>query len=254
MDYRTLELNIVSAKDIKNVNRFTKMHVYAVVSIIGDPQHNQVAKTPLHRQAGDSPTWNFSVRFTINETLAKQNRLTLLIQLFSHRSILGDKEIGSVRVTVNELLDRAGDGKSLQHMNYDVRKPSGKAKGVLNISYKFGEAFATAYPPPPHVGSSSMPYPSAPPQQGAPYGYPPPPPYGGHPPPTQPGYGYPAQPGYGYPQVQQQARRNNFGMGMGAGLLGGALGGMLIGDMISDAGAYDAGYDAGFDDGGGFDF
>ncbi|XP_028776480.1 protein SRC2-like [Neltuma alba] len=262
MDYRTLELNIVSAKDIKKVSHLSKMHVYAVASIIDDPQQNQLAKTPIHRHAGDSPTWNFAVQFTFNESLAKQNRLTLYIRLFSHRSIFGDKEIGSVRVPVNELIDRAGDGNSLQHMNYDVRKPSGKSKGVLNISYKFGEKFtgppptvpkeapAMAYPPPPPpMGSSSMPYPPPPPQHGAPYGYPPPPPYGGYPP-TQPGYGYPAQPGYGYPPVHAPAKKSKFGMGMGAGLMGGALGGLLIGDMISDASAYDAS----FDDGAGFDF
>lgn len=261
MEYRNLELNILSAKDLKNVSLFSKMNVYAVVSITGDPQEKQSAKTPVHRHAGTDPTWNFTANFTVNENLARQNQLTLHIKLRSQRSLFGDKQIGRVQVPLKELLDQPGDGKSLQYVNYQVRKSSGKAQGAISLSYKLGEKFtaapALAHPPPP-IGSTSAPY-HAPP----PYGYPPPPSYGGYPPPQQgygyphpghPGYGYPPQAGYGYPPVQAPAKKSKFGMGMGAGLLGGALGGLLIGDMISDANAYDSGYDAGFDDAGGFDF
>ncbi|KAI4317605.1 hypothetical protein L6164_025463 [Bauhinia variegata] len=273
MAYRTLELNIISAKDIKNVNFFTKMDVYAVVSLVGDYQQNQKTKSPVDKNGGTSPNWNFPVKFTINELDARQNRLSLQIKIISNRPFVGDKEIGHVYVPIKELLDQPGDGKSFQYLSYQVRKPSGKPKGSLNLSYKFvdsgdkmskgKEEPVMAYPPPGAAGSSSGPYPGAypppygayphpqPPQYAPGYGYPQPP-YGGYPPP-QPGYGYPAQPGYGYPPVQQPQKKNKFGMGLGAGLLGGALGGMLIGDMVSDAAAYDAGYDAGFDDAGGFD-
>ncbi|KAI9122913.1 hypothetical protein K1719_005802 [Acacia pycnantha] len=291
MDHLPLELTLISAKDLKDVNLFSKMDVYAVVSISGDAYQNQKSKTPVDRDGGTSPTWNFLMKFNINESLARQNHLTIEIKLKSERSMAGDKDIGVVHIPVKELLDNTGDGKSAQFVSYQVRKPSGKPKGSLNFSYKFGEkvtasvaapawkanpegvtkgAPVMAYPPP-AVGSSSMPaygapYPppqgAYPPPQGA---YPPPPPqyaagYGNPPPPYQGGYppaygGYPPQqPGYGYPPVQQKQKKNKSGMGLGAGLLGGALGGLLIGDMISDAGSYDAGYDAGFDDGGGFDF
>lgn len=283
MDYIPLELTLISAKDLKDVNLFSKMAVYAVVSISGDPYQNQKVKTPVDREGGKNPAWNFPIKFTINEPAARQNRLSLEIKLRSER-MSGDRDVGSVHVPVKELLDQPGDGKSSQFVGYQVRKPSGKPKGSLNFSYKFGEKVAApatvasapaavskdepvmAYPPP-GVGSSS----AAPALYAAPYpkehGYPPPPPtpqyaagYGYPPPQYQGGYppaygGYPPpQPGYGYPPVQQPAKKNKFGMGLGAGLLGGALGGLLIGDMVSDASGYDAGYDAGFDDGGGFDF
>ncbi|KAJ1395202.1 C2 domain [Sesbania bispinosa] len=270
MDYRTLELNLSSAKDLKNVNLFTKMNVYAVVSISGDPNHHHnKTKTPVDRNAGKNPTWNFPIKLTINESLARQNRLTLEIKLRCERSLSTDKDIGTVHVPLKELLDQTGDGKSFQHVSYQVRKPSGKPKGALNFSYKFSENLAApanpkaepvAVYPPPVAGSTSAPYaepyPAQPPQYATGYVYPPPPQsYGGYPQ-HQAGYGYPQQGGYGYPPAPaaQRAGKNNFGMGLGAGLLGGALGGLLIGDMISDAGGYDAGYDAGFGDAGGFDF
>ncbi|KAL2339045.1 hypothetical protein Fmac_013491 [Flemingia macrophylla] len=281
MEYRTLELNLGSAKDLKDANLFSKMDVYAVVSLSGD----QKIKTPVDRNGGTNPTWNFPLKFTFQESLARQNRLTLQIKLRCERTLAADKDVGEVHVPLRELLDQPGDGKSFQHVSYQVRKPSGKPKGALNFSYKIAapvKPSASAPPPPqvppvpkvepvtaypaPAVGSTSASYPPPPPPQyAAGYGYPPAPAqpgYGyaaqpGYGYPAQAGYGYPAQPGYGYgypPPRAAAPAKNKFGMGLGAGLLGGALGGLLIGDMISDVGSYDAGYDAGFDDAGGFDF
>ncbi|KAG5006042.1 hypothetical protein AAZX31_09G045100 [Glycine max] len=288
MEYRTLELNIISAKDIKNVNLFSKMDVYAVVTLSGDPLHPQGATTHVHKDAGSNPTWNYPVKFSVNESLAKENRLSLEIKLVSDRT-LGDTVIGTVHVPLRELMDNPGDDGSFRQVSYQVMKQSGKSKGSLNFSYKVGEHVPAPAPkapktgqepvmayPPTGAGSSSMPYgtphpPPPPPVAGSGgYGYPPQQAYGGYPPQQgygyppqaagygypqhQSGYGYPQQPGYGYPPQAQKPKKNKFGMGLGAGLLGGALGGMLIGDMVSDAADYDAGYDAGFDDAGGFDF
>lgn len=221
MEYRTLEINVVSAKDLNDVNIITKMDVYAVVSIYGD--HRSKQKTPVDREGGKNPTWNFPMKFNVDVSAADQNRLTLLIQLRCERT-LGDKVIGEVLVPVKELLDTgttASSGNSLQFVSYQVRKPSGKPKGVLNLSYRFQEKFTNApaktdgqvaaYPAtvepttaysavaapktdeavtayPAAIGSSSVyPPPPYPPQPGYLY------------PPTQPGYAYPPPPGYGYP-------------------------------------------------------
>nr|GMD75967.1 protein SRC2-like [Ipomoea batatas] len=329
MEHRTLEINVMSAKDLNKVNLISKMDVYVVVSISGgDEKSNQKAKTPVDRLGDTNPSWNSPMRFTIDEAAARQNRLNLLFKVRCDRA-LGDKDIGEVWVPIKELLDSpATGGSGKQFVSYQVRKPSGKPKGQLTFSYQFGEkitggataapavamaaapaaahkvdepvkthppvgpAFAvTAYPvvgsssgyaPPRDVpaGGGAYPPPAYPPQGGPPpppggygqpptayspagygyppppqsgYGYPPPPQAGyGYPPPPQAGYGYPPQPGYGYPPVQQPAKKNKFGLGLGAGLLGGAIGGMLIGDAISDSAAYDAGYSDGFDSG--FDF
>ncbi|KAK1390478.1 C2 domain-containing protein [Heracleum sosnowskyi] len=257
MEYRTLDVNIIAAKGLKNVNLFSKLEVYAVVTISGgDPRAKQ--RTQTDKINGTNPTWNFPMKFTVDEMAAQQNHLTLVITLRAERA-LGDKDVGEVRVPMKEIM---GDGKGVEFVNYQVRKASGKPKGELNFSYKFSEKIAGAS----HVTSKSdepvTAYPAAAPAVGSSSGYPPqaggyPPagyPQGGQPqqqgynnyPPPQQGYGYPPQqPGYGYPPQQVQKPKSKFGGGgMGLGLLGGALGGLLIGDMISD----------GFDDGGGFDF
>lgn len=260
------------------------MDVYAVVSISGDPRGKSKQKTPVAKDGGTDPQWNHSMRFTIDEAAAQGNRLTLKIKLVSDRSF-GDKKIGKVFVPIKQLLDETAKGvgeKSERTLTFAVRTPSGKEKGTVEFSYKFGEKYTVQAPPPPakkaaepvtaypqgYPGSSSG-YPAGgahPHPVGSAYAYPPPggyppPPQGyGYPPAPQPGYaygGYPQPaPGYGYPPVQQPHKPQRSGMGglaLGAGA--GLLGGLLIGDMISDVGdaaAYDAGYDAGFGDG--FDF
>ncbi|KAK1291595.1 hypothetical protein QJS10_CPB17g01368 [Acorus calamus] len=293
MAHRTLEITLISAKDLKNVNLFSSMEVYAVVSVSGDPRSKQ--KTPTDRSGGRNPSWNHTLRFTVDDSPSAVDRLVLHFLLRAERA-LGDRDIGEVQVPLKELLSdssSSASGGSAKFVSYQVRKPSGKPKGVLNFSYKFGERFSAAVAPPPPPATVAPPtqkhkhdepvtaYPAGsssgyPPPPGAYPAYPPPPQhagYAGYPPPPQAAYGYPppppaGYPGYppppagyggypGYPPVQQPPRKNKFGgagMGLGAGLLGGALGGLLIGDMISDSGGYDGGYDGGFDDGGGFDF
>ncbi|KAL5566045.1 hypothetical protein UlMin_029209 [Ulmus minor] len=272
MECRPLDITLISATDLKDVNLLSKMDVYAVVSISGESKSKQ--KTPVDKDSGPNPKWNYTIKFTIVESTVQQNQLTLKIKIMSDRS-LGDRKIGEVHVPIKELFDNLGGEKSEKRTSYSVRLPNGKHKGTVNFAYKFGEKFTAPAPnlhrkleepvmayPPGQAGPSygHPPHGGYPPQGGA-YPYPPP---GGYPP--QPGYGYPppaAAPGHGYPpyapppayayQQPQKPKRNggNMALGLGAGLLGG----LLIGDMVSDVGDM-ASYDAGYDDalGGGFDF
>jgi len=237
MGERTLEINVISARDLKDVNYISKMDVYAVVSISGDDSKRkpkQKTKTPVDRAGGKNPTWNFPIKFTIPQTPLAENRLNLVFNLKCERA-LGDKDVGEVNVPVKELMDSAGDGKSMKFVSYQVRKPSGKPKGEVSFSFKFSwiekvvvpevstaaaakatnssSQPVTAYAAVPVVGPSSVPYagpgsyPPPPPGYEYPppppgYGYPPPPPYGGYAPPPQPGYGYPPPPGYGSQPAQ----------------------------------------------------
>uniref|UniRef100_A0A0V0HSA6 Putative formin-A-like n=1 Tax=Solanum chacoense TaxID=4108 RepID=A0A0V0HSA6_SOLCH len=237
MEYRTLDINVVSGKDLNKVNLITKMDVYVVVSISGadDDRSNQKTKTHVDHDGDNNPTWNFPIKFTIDDNAAVQNRLHLVFKLRCQRA-LGDKDIGQVDVPIKELLESSNSSNgSKQFVSYQIRKPSGKPKGQLTFSYQFSDKITgntvvdskiensvTAYPavnPTPMVGSTSV-YPP-PPQQGPSGLYPPPPTYAcggsGPAPPPPVGYppypppasaGYPPQPvgyppvaagGYGYP-------------------------------------------------------
>ncbi|CAI9272175.1 unnamed protein product [Lactuca saligna] len=255
MNYRTLDLTLISAKGIKKPSLTGKPDVYAVAYISGTTTiTKQKLKTHVDKDGGSNPTWNFPMKFTVDEAAGLQNRLTLVVEIKAVGTF-SDKNLGEVRVPVKELLQ----GSSTQQLvSYQVRKHSGKPNGFLSFSYKLGEKFSgkaeepvMAYPPGMAVGSSAAyapPYeaagryyqqaPAATGYPGYAYQHQQQPGYGGYPPPPPPGYGgYPPQQGYGYPAaVQQPPKKNKLGMGLGAGLLGGALGGLLIGDIVSDAG------------------
>ncbi|XP_076929658.1 protein SRC2 homolog [Bidens hawaiensis] len=250
MECRVLDMTIISAKGLKKASLIGKMDVYAVVYVSGAGK-SQKLKTPVDKDGGSEPSWNFPMKLTIDEAAGLQNRTTLVVEI-KHEGTFGDKEVGEVHVPIKELLEGVSkEGKSEQFVSYQVRTPSGKPKGNLNFSYKFGEKFTvkaeeavTAYPAAMAAGSSSgyqQPYAAAPggyypPQPQPGYVYQQQQPGYGYPPPPPPGYaGYPPQQGSGYPPVQQPPKKNGLGMGLGAGLLGGALGGLLIADIASDA-------------------
>ncbi|CAN0897135.1 Protein SRC2 homolog [Linum grandiflorum] len=232
MECRRIDITIQSAKDLKDVNLFSKMDVFAAVSINGCDHRlkpkQQKQRTPIDKDCGPNPWWGHRVSFTVDEPSLQQNRITVKFELVSARN-LGDREIGGVNVPVKELFGKGDDGGGAERTaTYAVRTPSGRSKGTLTFSYKFGEKFSSpaasadhkglsnlksdpsptvAYPPPPAgyppVGSSTgsgYPYkpPSTPPAAVA-TAYPAPPP-AGYPPPQQ-GYGvypgYPPQPAYG---------------------------------------------------------
>ncbi|KAI3700884.1 hypothetical protein L2E82_45525 [Cichorium intybus] len=143
---------------------------------------------------------------------------------------LSTYDVAAVAISLSdlELLEGVSTkGKTEQLASYQVRKPSGKPKGYLSLSYKFGEKFSgkaeepvTAYPPGTATGSSSAyappagqyyPPPAAgyPPQTQAGYAYKhqQQPGYGGYPPPPPVYVGCPPQQGYGYSAVQQPPNR-----------------------------------------------
>nr|GEX26988.1 hypothetical protein [Tanacetum cinerariifolium] len=120
------------------------MDVYAVAYISGSNEETQKHKTPVDKDGDSNPTWNFPMKFTINESLALQNRLTLVVKIKTE-GMFGDKDVGEVHVPVKELL-QGFNGKVVQFVSYQVRKPSGKPKGELAFSYKFDDTLAQVAP------------------------------------------------------------------------------------------------------------
>lgn len=273
MDFRSLDVTIISADDIKNVNLLFKMSVYVVVSILG--QSKTKKKTHVHRKCGTSPRWNHRLKFAIDESALSNCSVSILFQLKCDRFFRSDKDIGEVSVPVHELLSCVGENKSAEKVvDYQVRTPSGKPKGTFKFSYKFAEKImqegegkkktnesVTCYATYPQPGYAAFP----------PFGYPngyegyhPSLGYGGYPlgthgyppPPNAPGFGFPyPPPGYGNPPPMHQVpQSDNKGMGMaaglGLGLAGGLVGGMVIGETgshVGEMGTFEEGHDCALD-------
>ncbi|KAK8952179.1 hypothetical protein KSP39_PZI003509 [Platanthera zijinensis] len=233
MAHRTLELTLISAKDLKDVNFLSKMDVYAVAAIAGD--HRSQQRTPVDRDGGKNPSWNASLRFSVPAEPSAAARLIIDVIIRSDHTF-GDRDVGEVHIPVKELLDGLNPGSKF--VSYQVRKPhSSKARGVLNLSYRFIDLPSTAapsapfqaanpaespaaYPPPasgkppkgnepvmayPAAGASGSAYPPSYPPAGGSQAYPPQGGYPAYPPHPVPQGGYSAYPpppawsGYGAP-------------------------------------------------------
>jgi hypothetical protein len=190
MAQRTLELTLISAKDLKDVNLLSKMEVYAVVSLSCDPRSRQ--RTQADRAGGRSPTWNATLRFAVPASGAG----SLHVLLRAERA-LGDRDVGEVHIPLSELLTGAPDAAvPAKFVSYQVRKiNSGKAQGVLNFSYKLGEvaksaagyapaSYAQAPPPAAYPPAASASYAQPPPAAAYPPAYAQPPPASAYPPPS----------------------------------------------------------------------
>lgn len=211
MECRSLDLTIISAEDLKDIQLIGKQDLYAVVSINGDARTKQ--KTKVDKDCGTKPKWKHQMKLTVDDTAARENRLTLVFEIVADRPIAGDKPVGEVSVPVKELLDQNKTDEE-KTVTYAVRIPNGKPKGSLKFSFKFGEKYtygssSTSHAPVPSAmdhksmdhKTMDQPVTAYPPGHGAPSAYPAGP--SGYPPQGHDdkhgggAYGYP-QPG-GYP-------------------------------------------------------
>ncbi|RLN32920.1 protein SRC2-like [Panicum miliaceum] len=281
MAYRVLEVTLLSARDLKRVNLISRMEVYAVVTISGDPLTRQCTQPDPY--GGRHPSWNTSFRFNVPATAATATGC-LHVLLRTERA-LGDRDVGEVIVPVADILTGGGAAcdpgpRPPQLASYQVRKVHRcEPRGMLNVSYRLGPIVAPQAAPLARADETAAPYvgfPVARSFYAPPYAYLPapapapaplslpPPPHpqtaGGHDvmavhPPT-PSAGaistYNLPPAAYPPQTKGNGGdRVDFGVGLGAGLVSGAISGMLAGDMMmSEAAAYNYGYRAGLADGG----
>lgn len=107
MACRTLELTLVSARDLRAVNLVSKMEVYAVAYEAGDPRSRQ--RVPADRAGGRNPTWNATVLLTVPAS-AGTGSGAVRILLRTERALGGDRDVGEVFLPLADVLAGAGTG------------------------------------------------------------------------------------------------------------------------------------------------
>lgn len=180
MAYRVLEVTIQSAKDLKRVNLITRMEVYAVVTISGDPLTRQC--TPPDPYGGRNPCWNSTFRFNVPPSATSANGC-LHVLLRTERA-LGDRDVGEVIIPLADILAGATatdpGPRPQQCASYTIRKVHRcEQRGTLNVSYRLGPVVAPQAPARSgdEHGGPVVAYPFPSPRQfvyPAPYGYLPP--------------------------------------------------------------------------------
>ncbi|VAH42466.1 unnamed protein product [Triticum turgidum subsp. durum] len=143
MAYRVLEVTLLSAKDLKSVNLITRMEVYAVATISGDPITRQC--TPPDPHGGRNPTWNATLQFAVPPTAEEATGGCLHILLRVERIFGGDRDVGEVIVPLSEILTGVGHGADYgahsmpQFASYQIRKVHRtEVRGLLYLTYRLG--------------------------------------------------------------------------------------------------------------------
>lgn len=150
----SIELKLISCKDLRAFNFFQKLTLYALVSIeSNDPtsqlteEQKQQQRTPTYRDTagdgdgGNNPEWNHEVRFDLGFLSRRRSSdssggdLFFRFEFRHDGVILGDKLIGECRVPLADLFRDSTDGVA-RFVCYEVRSGDGKPNGIFNFSYR----------------------------------------------------------------------------------------------------------------------
>ncbi|GLJ42100.1 hypothetical protein SUGI_0871800 [Cryptomeria japonica] len=206
-----VDLTVISAEDLKNVNwQYGDLRPCAVACV--DPYVKYL--TQVDPEGDTKFSWNERLFIPVTKPL-QDAELTIDI-VHDKPSELTKPLVGTARVRLSEILDEVGF-EQRQERTLKLKRPSGRPQGKLEIAicvrekrwpqqkFPYMQFYTTtdyALSPAPY-SSQQYPYGANPPPQQYPYAYgsyPPPQqyPYGSNPPPQQ----YPSGP-YGNPYPQQ---------------------------------------------------
>lgn len=128
--YAQLELNIISAQDLKEMHLFGIMQTYGVVWI----NFEKKLTTQIDRTGGTNPTWNDKAIFRVEESFLRCETSAVMMEIYSV-GCLRDTLLGTVRVLLSTLLKGYGstDFSGMSFLALQVCHPSGHPQGILNL-------------------------------------------------------------------------------------------------------------------------
>ncbi|KAL3647353.1 hypothetical protein CASFOL_008321 [Castilleja foliolosa] len=262
-----LEVTVVSAKHLKNVNwRNGDLKPYVILWV--DPDRRQATKPD---DSGSSrPVWNERFVFPLN--LAPRD-CTLTLEVFHSKPSETPKPlVGALQSDLRDIFVESDD-PSIRLREFELMRPSGRLHGKIRLKFRLierpaenyhpappsGYYYSSAPPPPmPYRGYSTAPYSSIPPPSFSPP-LPPPPqpyypysepssgyysPYYAHPPPPRPfserqsslgGPGPSAPVDYTpYDYHKRNGAKPGVGMvtGLAIGAVAGSLGGLALDESV----------------------
>ncbi|XP_054801612.1 uncharacterized protein LOC129305667 [Prosopis cineraria] len=141
--FQLLEINLISAQDLAPLSKPTK--AYAVLSL---PPHRKLT-TQIDHDGDTSPTWNEKFVFRVDQHFLHDDNSTIIIDIYAS-AWLRDILIGTVGVLLRNLLppsSRSGNRKSkLQFVALQIRRPSGRPRGILNIGVNLVDSTKRSMP------------------------------------------------------------------------------------------------------------
>lgn len=140
MDCTSIDLKVISGRDVKAFNFFQKLYIYAVVSVVDEEsKKNQHQKqldpqqTPVDRDGDGNPEWNHTLHFDL-KSIGPFDNLFLKFDLRNEGVVFGNRSIGEVRIPMKDLIEEFHG--AVRYLSYQVRNSNGHPNGVLSFSYK----------------------------------------------------------------------------------------------------------------------
>ncbi|VVB07265.1 unnamed protein product [Arabis nemorensis] len=137
--FQLLELNIISAQDLAPVSR--KMKTYAVAWVHSERK----LTTRVDYSGGGNPTWNDKFVFRVSEDFLYADTSAVVIEIYALHWFR-DVHVGTIRVLISNLIPpnrrpgyRSNDEyrhtppPGMRFVALQVRRPSGRPQGILNI-------------------------------------------------------------------------------------------------------------------------
>ncbi|KAL6535181.1 hypothetical protein OROMI_026555 [Orobanche minor] len=130
--FQLLEINIISAQDLEPV--FKKMKTYARAWV----NPNRKLSSCVDTEGNNNPTWNDKFVFRVDEDFLREDTSAVMIEIYASHW-LRDVNVGTVRVLVGNLIPppvlsrRNNHHIGMRFVALQVRRPSGRPQGILNI-------------------------------------------------------------------------------------------------------------------------
>ncbi|GER50181.1 calcium-dependent lipid-binding family protein [Striga asiatica] len=131
--FQLLEINIISGQDLKPI--FKKMKTYARAWV----NPTRKLSSCIDSDGNNNPTWNDKFVFRVDEEFLHEDKSAVIIEIYATHW-LRDVVVGSVRVLVANLIPppvltrvRTNHHIGMCFVALQVRRPSGRPQGILNI-------------------------------------------------------------------------------------------------------------------------
>ncbi|CAJ1976270.1 unnamed protein product [Sphenostylis stenocarpa] len=148
--FQLLEVNIISAQDLAPVSKSIK--AYAVAWL--DPDRKLT--TQIDPDGHNNPTWNEKFVFRIDDDFLYADDSVVMIEIYAS-AWLRDVLIGTVGVLLSSLLPRSNNRKSkVRFIALQVRRPSGRPQGILNIGVNLVDPTRRSMPMYSELSASSV--------------------------------------------------------------------------------------------------
>lgn len=129
-----VEVNLISAQDLKPERKAQNMQTYVIAWI--DPKRKLTSR--IDNMGRENPTWNDKFVFMVDDEALNDFTAAMVFEIYCVRCFRKDKLVGTARVLLDNFFgnsNRYGEGMQGTFRAFQVRRPSGTPQGILNIGF-----------------------------------------------------------------------------------------------------------------------